>query len=480
MSIRTAITGGLQIPNPKFEIDLESRILNLELHMFQVAIVGRPNVGKSTLFNRLCGFRKAIVGDESGITRDRIYGSVRWNNKSISFLDTGGLIPDAQEIIPERILDQVEAALSESQLVLMVMDGRAGITPLDQQLLPMMRKTGKPIWIIANKIDAPDLEVHAAIFYEFGLEKVFPVSAEHGIGTADLLDAIAEIADDTPFEEEPETREEIAVAVVGRPNVGKSSMVNRLLGFERSIVTDVPGTTRDAVDTLLTREGVRYRIIDTAGIRRKGKTEGRADKVSVVMAQKSLDRADVALLLLDAEEGVTKQDANIGGYAFESGCSIIIVLNKWDLVEKDTHTLEAFTESIQRRMKYLAYAPILSVSALTGQRVSKVFEPIRNAYEARRLRIPTGTLNNLFVPDMEKNFAAQDANQTLGIRYITQARTNPPTFVVFMSGRDRMHFSTERYLVNRLREQFGFFATPIRIQQRLRISKYSKAKGRKK
>jgi GTPase len=448
--------------------------------MLQVAIVGRPNVGKSTLFNRLCGSRKAIVGDELGITRDRIYGSVRWNNKSISFLDTGGLIPDTQEIIPERILDQVEAALSESQLILMVMDGRIGITTLDEQLLPMMRKTGKPIWIIVNKIDVPDLEVQAASFYEFGVEKVFPVSAEHGIGAADLLDAIAEIADDTPLDEEPETREEIAVAVVGRPNVGKSSLVNRLLGFERSIVTDVAGTTRDSVDTLLTREGVRYRLIDTAGIRAKGKTEGRADKVSVVMAQKSLDQASVALLLLDAEEGVTKQDATIGGYASESGCSVIIVLNKWDLVEKDTHTLETVTESIRRRMKYLAYAPILSVSAITGQRVSNVFELIRNAYEARRLRIPTGTLNNLFVPDMERNFAAQDPNQKVGIRYITQARSNPPTFVVFTSGRDRLHFSTERYLVNRLREQFGFFATPIRIQQRLRTTKFYKAKDRKK
>ena len=237
--------------------------------------------------------------------------------------------------------------------------------------------------------------------------------------------------DDLPPEVETEAKEEIGVAVVGRPNVGKSSLVNRLLGFERSIVTDIPGTTRDAVDTLLTRDGMRYRIIDTAGIRRKGKTEGRTEKVSVVMAQKSLAHADVALLLLDAEEGVTKLDAAIGGYASESGCSVIIVLNKWDLVEKDTHTIEKFTEDIHRRMKYLAYAPILAVSALNGQRVSKLFEMIRRAYEARRIRIPTGTLNNLFVPDTAERFAAQDSNQKLGIRYITQARSDPPTFVVF-------------------------------------------------
>jgi GTP-binding protein len=444
--------------------------------MFQVAIVGRPNVGKSTLFNRLCGFRKSIVGDEPGITRDRIYGSVEWNNKSISFLDTGGLIPDTREIIPEQIINQTATALSESQLVLIVVDGRSGITPLDEQLLPMLRKSGKPVWAIVNKIDAPELEMHAAAFYKFGTEQVFAISAEHGRGTADLLDAIAERVTEEPLETEARAEDEIAVAVVGRPNVGKSSLVNRLLGFERSIVTDVPGTTRDAVDTLVLRDGVRYRIIDTAGIRRKGKTEGLAEKISVVMAQKSLAKADVALLLLDAEEGVTKQDAGIGGYASESGCSVIIVLNKWDLVEKDTHTLETFTESIHRRMKYLQYAPILSVSALTGQRASRLFDVIRQAHEARHVRIPTGTLNNLFVPDLENDLAVQDPNQKLGIRYITQARTNPPTFVVFVAGRQRMHFSTERHLVNRLREQFGFFATPIRIQQRLKPPKTQRSK----
>ena len=437
--------------------------------MFQVAIVGRPNVGKSTLFNRLCGFRKAIVGDEPGITRDRIYGSVCWNNKLISVLDTGGLIPEAHDIIPERILNQVGAAISESQLILLVVDGRAGVTPLDEQLLPMIRKTGKPIWTVVNKMDSSELESYAASFYQFGTEEVYPVSAEHGRGTAELLDAIADRTDDPPHEVETEAEEEIRVAVVGRPNVGKSSLVNRLLGFERSIVTDIPGTTRDAVDTLLTRDGIQYRIIDTAGIRRKGKTEGRTEKVSVVMAQKSLAHADVALLLLDAEEGVTKLDAAIGGYASEAGCSVIIVLNKWDLVEKDTHTIEKFTEDIHRRMKYLTYAPILAVSALNGQRVSKLFEMIRRAYEERRIRIPTGTLNNLFVPDTAERFSAQDPNQKLGIRYITQARSDPPTFVVFTSSRDRLHFSTERYLVNRLREQFGFFATPIRIQQRHRL-----------
>jgi GTP-binding protein len=439
--------------------------------MFKIAIVGRPNVGKSTLFNRLCRIRKSIVGDEPGITRDRIYGSIRWNNCSVEVLDTGGMIPDTHDIIPAGILNQVEKAVAESHLVLMVVDGRTGITPLDEQLLPMLRRTGKPVWTIVNKIDAPALEAHAAVFYEFGTDAVYPVSAEHGRGTAELLDAIAEKAGahspEAKEKAEEEEEDEIRIAVVGRPNVGKSSLVNRMLGFERSIVTDIPGTTRDSVDTLLVREGFRYRIIDTAGIRRKGKVaQDRTENVSVIMARKSLERADVALLVLDAEEGVTKLDAGIGGQANESGCSVIVVFNKWDKVEKIPTALQEYTGSVHRRMKYLAYAPVITVSALTGQRVSKLFAMIRNAKEARHVRVPTGTLNNIFVPDMAEKFKAHDPNHKLGIRYITQAGTDPPTFVVFTQGRDRLHFSTERYLVNRLREKFGFYATPIRIRQR--------------
>ena len=444
--------------------------------MYKIAIVGRPNVGKSTLFNRFCRIRKAIVGDEPGITRDRIYGSFQWNGKSIEVLDTGGLIPETHDIIPAGILSQVEIAVSESHLVLMVVDGRAGITPLDEQLLPMLRRTGKPVWTVVNKIDSPGMEMHAAPFYAFGTEAVYPVSAEHGRGTADLLDAIAEKAETHVPEEETgaETggEDEIRIAVVGRPNVGKSSLVNRLLGFERSIVTEIPGTTRDSVDTLLVREGFRYRLIDTAGIRRKGKVSlNRTERVSVIMAQKSLERADIALLILDAEEGVTKLDAGIGGQANESGCSIIVVFNKWDTVEKNPQVLKEYTESVHRRMKYLSYAPILTVSALTGQRVSKLFRMIRDAKEARHLRIPTGALNNMFVPELAETFKTRDPGHKLGIRYITQAKTDPPTFVVFTSGRDRMHFSTERYVINRLREQFGFYATPIRIRQRRRLRK---------
>ena len=442
--------------------------------MFQVAIVGRPNVGKSTLFNRLCGVRKSIVGDEPGITRDRIYGKIRRSRKTVSVLDTGGMIPAENDAISSNILSQIEAAIRESHLVLLVVDGRAGVTPLDQQLLPMLRRIGKPIFTVVNKIDAPGLEAHTAAFHELGMEQVFGISAEHDRGIGDLIEAIVAKAKDFPDEvEAPDTSGEIKLAVVGRPNVGKSSLVNRLLGFERSIVTDIAGTTRDAVDTVLEREGTRYRIIDTAGIQRKGKTRGLTEKVSVIMAQKSMKRADVALLLLDADEGVTKLDAAIGGYAYELGCSVIIVLNKWDLVEKDEHTLEEFQDSVHRRMKYLSFAPILTVSALTGQRVSKIFELVNKAFAARAIRVPTGTLNNTFAPDLEAQLSAHNPNLKLGIRYITQVSSAPPTFVVFGSSRDRMHFSTERYLINQLREQFGFFAAPIRIQQKVKTSGFS-------
>ncbi len=439
--------------------------------MFQVAIVGRPNVGKSTLFNRFCGRRKAIVGNEPGITRDRIYGTARLKNKVIGILDTGGMIPQERDAIPVKVFEQVEKAIAESNLILFMVDGRAGITSLDEQLLPMLRRTGRPIWTIVNKIDTPALESHAGIFYSLGTQEVFAISAEHGRGTKALMDAIASRVGEHSIEAEDNASEIIAVAVVGRPNVGKSSLVNRLVGFDRAIVTEIPGTTRDAVDTLLVRGGDRYRIIDTAGIRRKGKTRERTDKISVVMARKNLEQADVALLLIDAEEGITGQDASIGGYAVKSGCSVIIVLNKWDKVSKDQYTIETYTEAVRRRMKYLGYAPILTVSALTGQRVSKLFEMIRKAYEARHIRIPTGALNNIFVPDLSQKFAAHHSQQKLQIRYVTQVGSNPPTFAVFTSTAEPLHFSTERFLVNQLRQHFGFYAAPILIRQKQKQSR---------
>jgi GTP-binding protein len=437
--------------------------------MYKVAIVGRPNVGKSTLFNRLCGIRKSIVGDEPGITRDRITGVAVWKGRTIEFTDTGGMLPESKEVIPEKILRQVGQAIADSRLLLLVVDGRAGVTPPDEQLLPMLRRTSKPFWVVVNKIDVPELESLAAPFYAFGAGEVFPVSAEHGRGLGDLLDALHERVEETPSETQAEEAlDEITVAVVGRPNVGKSSLVNRLLGEERTIVSEIPGTTRDAVDTILKREGARYRFIDTAGIRRKGRTAQRAEKVSVVLARRSMKRASIAILLLDAAEGVTKLDAAIGGYASESGCSVLIVLNKWDRVQKDAHTLEKYTADVRRRMKYLAYAPILTVSALTGMRVAKLFEMMNRAQEARSVRVPTGELNNLFVPDMAATWQTRRPAQRLEIRYLTQVETSPPTFVVFSAGSKPLHFSSERFLINRIRERYGFYAAPIRIEQKLR------------
>jgi GTP-binding protein len=440
--------------------------------MFRIAIVGRPNVGKSTLFNRLCGSRKAIVGDEPGITRDRIFGAMKWCGKSIEVLDTGGMIPGSRDVIPGKILQQVEQACAESNLLLLVVDGRAGVTSADESLLPMLRKTGRPIWVVVNKIDAPDHEIYAGPFYFLGCADVFPISAEHNRGIEGLLDAIVDrFGGRLKNADEPaagDDSREIAVAVVGRPNVGKSSLVNRLLGSQRAIVSEIPGTTRDSVDSLLERDGMHYRIIDTAGIRRKGRTDQRTEKISVIMARKNLEHADVALMLLDAEEGVTKLDAAIAGYASEAGCSVIIVLNKWDKIRKDQNTLLEQTDSIHRRMKYLGYAPIIAVSALTGQRVSKLFEMIQKAFEARTLRIPTGELNRIFVPEAAEKFTVHDTSQQLDILYVTQAGTSPPTFVVFVAGRKPLHFSTERFLVNQLRERFGFYATPVLIRQRLK------------
>ncbi len=425
-------------------------------------------MGKSTLFNRLCGFRKAIVGDEPGITRDRMYGRVEWRGRRFEIMDTGGLLPDVHEVIPAKVLEQAGKALAESDLVLMMVDGRTGPTALDEQLLPMLRRTGKPIWIGVNKIDTADLEGAAAPFYAFGVDAVYPVSAEHSFGVADLLDALVERAGEEPCIAENSHQQFISVAVVGRPNVGKSSLVNRLLGLDRVIVSELPGTTRDAVDTTLNRDGTLFRIVDTAGIRRKGRTEHRTEKISVIVARKNLEQADVALLLIDAEEGVTKLDAAIGGYAEESGCSVIIVLNKWDKVARDTHTVEEFTARVRRRMKYLQFAPILTVSATTGQRVSKLFEMIRQAYEGRRQRIPTGVLNHLFVPELAAEAQAHNPAWKPEIRYITQVSIHPPTFVVFTTGKSPLHFSSERHLQNQLREKFGFFASPIRIRQRLK------------
>ena len=432
-----------------------------------VVILGRPNVGKSTLFNRLTGRRRAIVGDEPGITRDRIYGRAEWLGREFRLVDTGGIIPDDKELIPANILRQARAALDEASLILLVVDARAGITPLDEELAKLARVTSIPVFVAANKVDTARLEADSLEFERWGFDGVFPIAAEHGSGVAEMLDAALDILT-APEAQEPQSNE-IRLAIVGRPNVGKSSLVNCLVGKERVIVSSIPGTTRDAVDTELEYHDTRFRLIDTAGIRRKGKTELVAEKISVVMARRHLEDADVAILLIDAVEGPTANDATIAGYSHEAGASLIIAVNKWDAIEKNTHTTAEYSRRIRDMMKFADYAPIVFISAKTGQRVTKLLELARQAHEERHKRVSTSQLNSFFERNLEQPRATTSSKYPLRVLYLTQAGTSPPTFVVFTSSRSpkaKLHFSYERYLQNRLREEFGFFATPIRIKQR--------------
>ncbi len=440
-----------------------------------VAIVGRPNVGKSTLFNRLIGERRAIVGDEPGITRDRIYGQVEWAGTRFSLIDTGGIVPDDDAVIPANILKQAGVAIEEAQVLIWVVDARTGVTQLDEELARLLRGTGKRVLVAANKTDSAKLESESTEFYRFGFEDVFPVSAEQGIGVGELLDEVVELLNiDRGQDEELTEPRELRLAIVGRPNVGKSSLLNQILGEDRVIVSPVAGTTRDAIDTVLQTPERNFRIIDTAGIRRKGKTDEMAEKLSVIMARKSLERADVAIVLVDAVEGVTALDATIAGYAVDAGCSIIIAVNKWDIVkDKETNTASEFERGLRDKMKFLEWAPVITISALTGQRVEKILPLVLRADEARSRRIPTSQLNDFF----EKAIAqprggtapapARGGVSRLRVQYLTQAGIRPPTFVVFTSGgKPGLHFSYERYLLNRLREEFDFFATPLRIVEK--------------
>ncbi len=438
-----------------------------------VAIIGRPNVGKSTLFNRLVGSRKAIVGDEPGITRDRMFGEVDWKAKTFRLVDTGGIVPDDDAIIPSNIFKQASHAIDESVAIIWVLDSRAGVTPLDEELGVLLRNTGKPVIIAANKVESNKVENEAGEFYQFGFE-MSPISAEHGTGIGDLLDAVFEhlVFDDQIEEEKPR---EIRLAIIGRPNVGKSSLLNKILGEERVIVSPIAGTTRDAIDTYLTVDGQEYMIIDTAGIRRKGKTTEMAEKLSVVMARKALERADVAIIVLDAVEGVTHLDANIAGYAVDSGCSVIIAVNKWDAVEeKETNTIYEMEHSIRMAMKFLDWAPIVTISALSGQRVAKILPLVAQAHAARNLRIQTSRLNRFFEESISQpkggNAPApvKGGVSRLKVQFLTQAGIRPPLFILFTSGGNKagLHFSYLRYIENQLRKEFEFFGTPIRLVER--------------
>jgi GTPase len=472
-----------------------------------LVILGRPNVGKSTLFNRLTGTRRAIVTDEPGITRDRIYGKAEWRGKALEVVDTGGIIPDDKALIPQEILRQARIAIEKADLLVLVVDSQAGVTPLDQELARLLRSTGKPFVVVANKIDSAAQEVNAAVFHELGAP-VFPITAEHGTGVDDLLDAaLAEVVTVAP-EGEVKPENIVEVAIIGRPNVGKSTLLNRLVGEERSIVSPIPGTTMDTVDTEVARDGRMYRFVDTAGIRRKGKTKLVAEKLSVVMARRGLERCDVALLVVDGEQGVTQGDAQIASYAEESGRSVIIVVNKWDLAviaareaaertrsgsEKSgakgksrqpasgqqhaprqpeefnvDRLLHDYEKMIRAKLKFLSYAPIVFLSAKSGERTGKLFPLIDRVAEARRRHIPTPELNRWLKEEVDLQRGTTPKSRPVRIYYITQAKTAPPTFLLFTNQRQPLHFSFERYLENQLRAKYEFAGTPVRFVQRLR------------
>src|SRR3989442_1848038 len=432
-----------------------------------IAIVGRPNVGKSTLFNRLIGQRRSIVTDEPGITRDRIYGTVSWHGRTYEIVDTGGIIPGDETEIPLRIFEQAQIAIETAALILFVVDGRSGITSPDQELIRLLRRTGKLVFLIVNKIDSEKQASEVSEFYRLGVDRVFPISAEHGRGITELLDEVA-ISVPAPERNEEDRKGEIRVAIIGRPNVGKSTLLNRLVGQERAMVSPIAGTTRDSVDSLVRHDGLTIRFIDTAGIRRKGKTELKAEKLSVVMARRHLERSDVAILVIDGVEGVTALDAHIAGYAHEAGRSAIIVVNKWDAVQKNYRITADYENDIREKLKFLAFAPIVFISAKTGQRVQKLYGLIDEVHQARFVRIPTRELNE---------FLRQEVLQRGGlpsevkIRYIAQGKVNPPTFVMFSNKMKKLHFSFERFIENRIRERFPFTGTPIIIRQRASTKK---------
>jgi GTP-binding protein len=461
-----------------------------------IAIVGRPNVGKSTLFNRLTGSRRAIVGDEPGITRDRLYGEGEWRGRPLRLVDTGGIIPDDAEFIPAEIFRQAKVALDQAAAMVMVADGRTELAAPDIELARLLIKSGKPLFLAINKIDTEKQGALSGEFHRLGIRNVFPVSAENGNGLDDLVDAIFAAVPAEPIgvaEEKPESdqsaevpaaEKEIKVAIIGHPNVGKSTLLNRLTATDRAIVSPIPGTTRDAVDELVERDGRSFRFIDTAGIRRKGKTYLMAEKLSVVMARKHLEDADIALMVVDATEGVNQLDATIAGYAHESGKSVIIVVNKWDLVlsgekkasnqskaarmqeSKRSGDREEYEYRLRDALKFLSYAPVLFVSAAAGKGTDKIFPVLEQVASERRKRISTSEMNR-FLKFVDFERATVPLKSRVRIYYMTQASVSPPTFIIFTDKKVKLHFSYQRFLENQIRKAFGFVGTPIWIKSRV-------------
>jgi GTP-binding protein len=466
-----------------------------------VAIVGRPNVGKSTLFNRLTGSRRAIVGDEPGITRDRLYGEAEWCGHEFRVVDTGGIVPEDKEFIPSEIFRQAKVAFEEAAAIVMVVDARTEIAGPDRELARLLARTGKPLFLAVNKMDTDKQESLLGEFHSLGMRNMFPVSSEHGRGIDDLLDAILLVlpavekktTEDTGGTEEgtgeesptPEEPHEIKVAIIGHPNVGKSTLLNQLTGTSRAIVSPIPGTTRDSIDEVIQYKGRKIRFIDTAGIRRKGKTRLMAEKLSVVMARKNIEDADIVLFMVDATEGASGLDANIAGYAHESGRSVIILVNKWDLVAsgekraisqsktariqdaKRPHDRALYEERLRYGLKFLAYAPVLFLSAHTGKGTEKILPLIEKVAAERRKRITTGEMNR-FLKTVDFDRASVPVSKRVKILYMTQAGVAPPMFVLFTDRAVKLHFSYQRFLENQIRHAFGFMGSPIWIKNRAR------------
>ncbi|MCT8976891.1 ribosome biogenesis GTPase Der [Clostridium sp. CX1] len=431
-----------------------------------VAIVGRPNVGKSTLFNKLAGRRISIVEDTPGVTRDRVYAEAEWLKYNFTMIDTGGIEPESEDVIISQMRRQAQIAIETASVIVFIVDGKEGLAAADREVAQMLRKSKKPIVLVVNKIDSLKDEDNAYEFYNLGIGDPITISAAQGLGLGDMLDRVVSHFDEILDEEEEEDL--IKIAFVGKPNVGKSSLINKLLGEDRVIVSDVPGTTRDAIDSYLETEEGKFLLIDTAGLRRKSKVKEEIERYSVIRTYAAIERADVCILMLDATQGITDQDEKIIGYAHEINKAIMVIVNKWDLIEKDTKTMNEFTKSIGRSLSFMSYAPYLFISAKTGQRIHKVLDMVKECHGSYTKRVKTGVLNDVISKAVMMKEPPVVANRRLKIYYVTQTGVKPPTFVFFVNDPQNLHFSYERYLENQLRENFEFKGTGIKLEFRER------------